>query len=100
MRGSRHPRMRSVAGLLLAVLLLVPALFGGHSHLSHRDGGTPCAVCVAVSHTPGAAAPTVASPRPQLVATALVVGATRAPVAPIRTRPIGRAPPVLASESA
>jgi hypothetical protein len=91
MRDGRRAS-RTLGALVLAVLLLVPLAFGGHSHANHRPSAT-CATCVAAHHTPSVAAPTLGvapSPGPE------VVVAAAAPVVSSRHHRLpfaGRAPP-------
>ena len=99
MPGRALGRMRRVAQIALAVLVLAPLLAGAHVHGFDRDASPACSVCTVAKHAPAVVAPVVSAVtiayRP---VTAAVIPAVR-PCIGRCWRPAGRAPPsVLSSQ--
>ncbi len=84
-------RRRLLGSLVLAALLLVPALASGHHHAG--DPTAPCAACVATHHSPLAQAPAVVAPAVRPVVVRIVAVGADLPATPPLGRAAGRAPP-------
>jgi hypothetical protein len=86
-------RKRLLGSLLLAALLLVPALAIGHHHATHT--ASPCATCMATQHSPLASTPVVVVSSGRAVILGVEAVALTLPAEPPLRRAAGRGPPSL-----